>query len=100
MIRIGGSIDATERAAVNFIERFSGLDFESRNLISDVSDPRLPLRLRGDIILVAENLRDDGVAAFLTGMHELADSCKEPETAALVIEDCAELFTIYRKRRS
>ena len=92
IVLAGGRDEASSAKAVDFVERFTGLDFNDDRLSSDMSDPNLSIRLRGDVMLVAEQLSSPAVDAFVRGMNAIAAVCRRPDDAALAVQTCAVLL--------
>ena len=105
IVLAGGRDDDSVAHAIEFVERFTGLDFSDRQFADDLADPQLPTRLRGDITLVAESLTPIAAAQFVEGMTVLAMTCSRPDHAMAVTMTCRELLgvsqtgSINRKRR-
>jgi hypothetical protein len=98
IVGAGGRNGDTLTVAAEFVTRFTAVEFCKDQILDDVLDPRLHIRLRGDLILVAENLTMDAAVAFTHGMTALARSCPEPERALVVVDDCKVLLGIRSRR--
>ena len=94
IVLVGGRDDASIAKAVDFVERFTGLDFSADRLASDINDPNLSTRLRGDVMLVAESLSAAAVDALVRGMMALAEVCRRSDDAAAAVQTCAGLLGV------
>jgi hypothetical protein len=90
----GGRTDDSLAAAAEFVTRFTAVQFEPRQLLDDTRDPRLAIRLRGDLMLVAEHLNPAATRALVRGMADLARSCPDQEMGLVVVDDCKLLLGI------
>ena len=90
----GGRTDDSLAAAAEFVTRFTAVRFEPRQLLDDTRDPLLDVRLRGDLMLVAEDLNPAASRELVRGMADLARSCPDPERGLRVVDDCKLLLGI------
>jgi hypothetical protein len=93
----GRDVDSVAKA-IDFVERFTGLDLSERHFTDDLADPHLPTRLRGDMTLLAESLTPIAAAQFVEGMTSLVRTCSRPDDAMAVPLMCSELLGVTRKR--
>ena len=92
IVLAGGRTALSIDRAVDFVERFSGLDFTSEQFVDDLIAPSLSIRLRGDLMLVAESLTAAGSADFVAGMSKLAETCDDANAAHAAVDRCRELL--------
>lgn len=90
----GGRTDVSVAAAAEFVTRYTAVRFEPRQLLDDMRDPRLDVRLRGDLMLVAEDLTSSASNELVRGMVDLARSCPDPERGLEVVDECELLLGI------
>ena len=82
------------------METVAPLRYSPHQLIEDVVDPSLATRLRGDLILLAEQLKPQGVEALLRQARRVAMASGGPtDGQGTVIED-AERYLGYDLQRS
>jgi hypothetical protein len=86
----GGRTDSSTAAAAEFVARFSINEFDATSLLDDLMDPRLDIRLCGDLVLLAESLTVGGADELLAGLTELADCCDDTAAALEVVDACCE----------
>lgn len=68
------------------------MQFSAAQILDDVLDPRLDVRLRGDLILLAEDLHPDAAINLADGMADLAYACLDPVPALAVVHRCKQLL--------
>jgi hypothetical protein len=86
--------------AIDAVETVAPLRYSRGQLMEDLADPTLATRLRGDLILLAEQLRPQGVEALLRQARRVAMASGGPtDEQRTVIED-AERYLGYDLRRS
>lgn len=92
IIVAGGRDQISLTAAADFVSRCAGVEITADQLLDDVLDVRLDIRLRGDLMLLAEDLTDDGARSILGAMTRLAQACDDVGAALAVVERCGELI--------
>lgn len=92
IVTAGGRDQRMLIAAADFVSRYSGVEITSDQIIDDALDSGLAIRLRGDLMLLAENLTDDGARSLLAGLRELACECDAHAAALDIVARCAELL--------
>ena len=101
----GGLTDEALASSVEFLATFSFGDVDAAVLLNEMADSWLQVRLRGDLILLAETITEDAAMSLLAAMTALARSCPDANSAMLVVEECRSLLgmqdrTSFFRRRS
>ena len=78
--------------AAEFVTRFTAVRFSPAQILDDVLDPRLDIRLHGDLTLLAEDLNADAAINLTDGMADLAHACVDPVPALAVVHQCKQLL--------
>lgn len=92
MLSAGPRGPAIVDAAVEQVVRTCGRAFRDEDLLGDAIDPLLQVRLRGDLLLVAEDLTEEGRSFLIAGLRTLAATDPTPERTAIV-DTCEQLLT-------
>jgi hypothetical protein len=85
--------------AAEFVTRFTAVRFSAAQILDDVLDPRLDVRLRGDLTLLAENLNAEAAFNLADVMADLAHACLDPFPALAVVHRCEQLLGVTNRNR-
>ena len=75
------------------------MQFTVAQILDDVIDPLLDVRLRGDLTLLAEDLNPDAAINLASGMADLAHGCVDPVSAIAVVDHCKQLLGVTTSSR-
>jgi hypothetical protein len=95
----GGRTDEALATAAEFVTRFTAVRFSAAQILDDVLDPRLDVRLRGDLTLLAENLNAEAAFNLADVMADLAHACLDPFPALAVVHRCEQLLGVTNRNR-
>jgi hypothetical protein len=86
--------------AIDAVETVAPLQYARRQLMEDLADPTLATRLRGDLILLAEQLQPQGTEALLRQARRVAIASGGPTDGQRTVLEDAERYLEYDLRRS
>jgi hypothetical protein len=90
VVAAGPASDDVREAAIDAVETLTPLPYPRDRLDEDVTAPDLPVRLRGDLILLAEQLMPHGCEALLTQATRVAGLGEGPtDEQRAVLESAA-----------
>lgn len=92
VVAAGGSTEACKRAAIDAVETLTPLPYSRAQLDDDLGAPDLDNRLRGDLILLSEQLEPRGLDALLRHAASVATSDGGPTTKQTTIINSAASF--------
>jgi hypothetical protein len=72
VVAAGAVDDHVIETAIDAVETVAPLRYPRERLLSDVASPELEVRMRGDLILLAERLQPHGVEALLAQARRVA----------------------------
>ena len=72
VVAAGRVDDSVLEAAIDAVETVTPLRYPKERLVADVSAPDLEIRMRGDLILLAEQLQPQGVDTLLAQARRIA----------------------------
>lgn len=72
VVAAGSVDDPVLESAIDAVETVTPLRYSIDRLIADISDPHLEIRMRGDLILLAEQLQPQGIDALLAQARRVA----------------------------
>ena len=94
----GGTNDDALAAGVDLVSTFTTHEIDAGVLLGDIADSWLPMRLRGDLILLAETISEQGAASLITALTALAETCPDRHEAFVVVDGCKELLGVPARR--
>lgn len=86
--------------AIDAVETVAPLRYSPHQLVEDVADPALATRLRGDLILLAEQLTPQGVEALLRQARRVAIASGGPTDEQCRVIEHAERYLGFDLQRS
>ena len=72
VVAAGTVDDSVLESAVDAVETVTPLRYSKERLVADLSAPDLEIRMRGDLILLAEQLQPQGIDALLVQTRRIA----------------------------
>jgi hypothetical protein len=91
IVAAGDGDPRTTSAALELVRSCTMLDYTQADLRSDVATPRLRARLRGDLTLLATDLRPEGATQLLAQLRRVLDTGARVTTEQrAVIGDCTQ----------
>lgn len=88
----GDPDDVLVEIATDAVETVTPLRYPKERLLEDMSAGDLDIRMRGDLILLAEQLQPQGVDALLGQAHRVASVKGVPTEAQLAVLARAEAY--------